>query len=95
MISIAQWIEKTALAVCASAVFLMMVIGALDIVMGNTIGTFLCDAEDRAPTVHDVTDDVWKDLFDAACAEDGWTAWHDFVSASRLIVRLLQEAGVP
>lgn len=41
MSSIAQWIEKTALAVCASAVFLMMVIGAFDIVMGNTIGTFL------------------------------------------------------
>ena len=61
----------------------------------DTIGTFLCDVEDRMPTVHDVTDDVWKDLFDAACAEDGWTAWHDFVSSSRLIVRLLQEAGVP
>ena len=41
MTSVAQWIEKAALAVCASAVFLMMVIGAFDIVMGNTIGTFL------------------------------------------------------
>lgn len=30
-----------ALAVCAGAVFLMMVIGAFDIVMGNTVGTFL------------------------------------------------------
>lgn len=41
MTSIAKLIEKAALAVCASAVFLMMVIGALDIVMGNTVGWFL------------------------------------------------------
>lgn len=39
--TIVKSIEKMALAVCASAVFLMMVIGAFDIVMGNTIGTFL------------------------------------------------------
>lgn len=36
-----QWVERASLAVCASAVFLMMVIGAIDVVMGNTIGTFL------------------------------------------------------
>lgn len=41
MFSLSSWVEKTALAVCASAVFLMMVVGAFDIVMGNTIGTFL------------------------------------------------------
>ena len=41
MSSLNSWIEKTALAVCASAVFIMMVVGAFDIVMGNTIGTFL------------------------------------------------------
>lgn len=41
MTTIAQCIEKAALAVCAGAVFLMMVIGAFDIVIGNTLGTFL------------------------------------------------------
>ncbi len=38
---LAQWIEKAALAVCAGAVFLMMFVGALDIVMGHTVGFFL------------------------------------------------------
>lgn len=41
MSALAKWIEKAALAVCASAVFLMMFVGALDIVMGNTVGFFL------------------------------------------------------
>lgn len=41
MSALARWIEKAALAVCASAVFLMMFVGALDIVMGNTVGFFL------------------------------------------------------
>lgn len=36
-----QWIEKAALAVCASAVLIMMVIGSIDIVMGNVLGFYL------------------------------------------------------
>ena len=35
------WTEKTALAVCASAVFIMMTVGAIDIVMGNVLGFYL------------------------------------------------------
>ena len=61
----------------------------------DTIGTFLNDVENRPPTVHDVTDDVWRDLFGAACAEDEWSSWHDVITATRLFVRLTQEAGVP
>ena len=36
-----QWIEKAALAVCASAVLIMMVIGSIDIVMGNVLGFYI------------------------------------------------------
>jgi len=36
-----QWTEKAALAVCASAVLIMMVVGAIDIVMGNVLGYYL------------------------------------------------------
>ena len=36
-----QWTEKAALAVCASAVFIMMFIGAIDIVMGNVLGFYI------------------------------------------------------
>ena len=35
------WTEKAALAVCASAVFIMMAVGAIDIVMGNVLGFYL------------------------------------------------------
>lgn len=35
------WTERTALAVCASAVFIMMTVGAIDIVMGNVLGFYL------------------------------------------------------
>ena len=35
------WTEKAALAVCASAVFSMMAVGAIDIVMGNVLGFYL------------------------------------------------------
>jgi len=35
------WTEKAALAVCASAVFIMMTVGAIDIVMGNVLGFYL------------------------------------------------------
>ncbi len=35
------WIEKAALAVCASAVLIMMAVGAIDILMGNTLGYYL------------------------------------------------------
>lgn len=35
------WIERAALAVCASAVFIMMTVGAIDIVMGNVLGFYL------------------------------------------------------
>ncbi len=35
------WTEKAALEVCASAVFIMMVVGAIDIVMGNVLGYYL------------------------------------------------------
>jgi TRAP-type mannitol/chloroaromatic compound transport system permease small subunit len=35
------WTEKAALAVCASAVFIMMTVGAIDIVMGNVLGYYL------------------------------------------------------
>lgn len=41
MTALTQWVEKAALAICASAVFLMMIIGAFDIVIGNTLGTYL------------------------------------------------------
>ena len=61
----------------------------------DTVGTFLCDPEDRPPTVHDVTGDVWSGLFGVACVQDGWTSWHDVITATRLFVRLTQEAGVP
>lgn len=61
----------------------------------DTIGIFLCDVEDRAPTVNDITDDVWDDLFSDARQKSGWLSWHACVTSSRLIVRLLQEAGVP
>lgn len=36
-----HWTEKAALAVCAGAVFIMMVVGAIDIVMGNVLGFYL------------------------------------------------------
>lgn len=35
------WTEKAALAVCASAVLIMMAVGAIDIVMGNVLGYYL------------------------------------------------------
>jgi len=35
------WTEKVALAVCASAVLIMMAVGAIDIVMGNVLGFYL------------------------------------------------------
>jgi TRAP-type mannitol/chloroaromatic compound transport system permease small subunit len=35
------WTEKAALAVCASAVFIMMAVGAIDILMGNVLGYYL------------------------------------------------------
>lgn len=35
------WTEKAALAVCASAVLIMMTVGAIDIVMGNVLGYYL------------------------------------------------------
>ena len=36
-----HWTEKAALAVCAGAVFIMMIVGAVDIVMGNVLGFYL------------------------------------------------------
>jgi TRAP-type mannitol/chloroaromatic compound transport system permease small subunit len=41
MNTLIHWTEKAALAVCASAVFIMMIVGALDIVMGNVLGFYL------------------------------------------------------
>jgi TRAP-type C4-dicarboxylate transport system permease small subunit len=41
MNTLIQWTEKAALAVCASAVFIMMAVGAIDIVMGNVLGHYL------------------------------------------------------
>jgi TRAP-type mannitol/chloroaromatic compound transport system permease small subunit len=35
------WTERAALAVCASAVFIMMTVGAIDIVIGNVLGFYL------------------------------------------------------
>jgi TRAP-type mannitol/chloroaromatic compound transport system permease small subunit len=35
------WTERAALAVCASAVFIMMTVGAIDIVIGNLLGFYL------------------------------------------------------
>jgi TRAP-type mannitol/chloroaromatic compound transport system permease small subunit len=36
-----HWTEKAALAVCAGAVFITMIVGAVDIVMGNVLGFYL------------------------------------------------------
>jgi TRAP-type mannitol/chloroaromatic compound transport system permease small subunit len=36
-----HWTENAALAVCAGAVFIMMIVGAVDIVMGNVLGFYL------------------------------------------------------
>ena len=55
----------------------------------------LNDVEDRPPTVQDVTEDVWSDLLKECMTESGWTSWHDVITATRLFVRLTQEAGVP
>jgi TRAP-type mannitol/chloroaromatic compound transport system permease small subunit len=41
MNTLIHWTEKAALAVCAGAVFIMMIVGALDIVMGNVLGFYL------------------------------------------------------
>jgi TRAP-type C4-dicarboxylate transport system permease small subunit len=41
MSKLIQWTEKAALAVCASAVLIMMVIGSIDIVMGNVLGFYI------------------------------------------------------
>lgn len=41
MNTLIHWTEKAALAVCASAVFIMMIVGAVDIVMGNVLGFYL------------------------------------------------------
>lgn len=61
----------------------------------DRISLYLYDIEDRQPTVHDVTEDVWFDLFKDAQDRLGWSSWHNFVVSSRLIVRFMQEAGVP
>ena len=61
----------------------------------GTVTMWLLDVEDRMPTVHDVTEDVWADLFGEARCAVGWESWHACITSSRLIVRLLQEAGVP
>lgn len=41
MNSLIRWTEKAALAVCAGAVFTMMIVGFIDIVMGNVLGFYL------------------------------------------------------
>ncbi len=61
----------------------------------DTVVVWLCDIEDRPPTVHDVTEEVWSDLFKDAQDALGWTSWHNVITATRLFVRLTQEAGVP
>jgi TRAP-type C4-dicarboxylate transport system permease small subunit len=41
MNTLIHWTEKAALAICAGAVFIMMIVGAVDIVMGNVLGFYL------------------------------------------------------